>query len=90
VNSPVLAEGQPFIPLPQRPHAQWIGTTHGFFRTHGVPVMAGRDFTWSDDEKAPKVAIVSRALAQRFWPGESAVGQHVTFTRLQTPFEIGL
>jgi predicted permease len=88
VLSPILAEGQAFVPLGQRPLAQWIGSAPGFFHTHGVALVSGRDFTWADDAKAPKVVIVNQSLAQRFWPGENPLGKHLTFTRLQVPFEI--
>jgi putative ABC transport system permease protein len=88
VLSPVLAEGQPFVPVGQRPLAQWNGAAPGYFRTVGIPLATGRDFTWADDEKAPRVVIVNQALAHRFWPGENPLGKHVTFTRFQAPFEV--
>jgi hypothetical protein len=88
VLSPVLVEGQPFVPVGQRPLAQWNGAVPGYFRTLGVPMVAGRDFTWADDEKAPKVVIVNESLAKHFWPGENPLGKHITFTRLQVPFEV--
>lgn len=88
VLSPILAEGQPLVPIGQRPLAVWNGVTPGYFRTFGIPVLRGRDFTWSDDENSPRVVIVSQSLADRFWPHENPLGKHLTFTRLQTPFEI--
>ena len=88
VLSPVLAEGQPFVPVGQRPLAQWNGAAPGYFHTVGIPLVTGRDFTWADDEKAPRVVIVNQALAHRFWPGENPLGKHVTFTRFQAPFEV--
>jgi len=48
-----------------------------FFRTLGVPFLAGRDFAWSDASGSRRVAIVSRALAARLFPGGSAVGRHI-------------
>jgi putative ABC transport system permease protein len=88
VLSPILAEGQPVVPLGQRPLAQWNGAAPGYFRTVGVPLISGRDFTWADDEKAPRVVVVNQALAHYFWPGENPLGKHITFTRYQTPFEV--
>jgi len=88
VLSPVLAEGQPFVPLGQRPVAQWNGAAPGYFHTLGIPLLAGRDFTWEDDEKSPRVVIVNQALTRHFWAGENPLGKHVTFTRLQVPFEV--
>ncbi|HLK70186.1 MAG TPA: ABC transporter permease [Bryobacteraceae bacterium] len=88
VLSAVLAEGQPFVALPQRPLARWSGASPGFFQTLGVPLMSGRDFSWADDEKAPRVVIINESLARRFWPGQNAIGKHITFTRLQVPHEV--
>lgn len=47
----------------------------GYFRTMGIPILQGRDFSAQDKSGSPVVAIVSRKLAERFWPGESAVGK---------------
>ena len=49
----------------------------GFFSTLGLPLRAGREFSWSDDEKAPRVAIVNETLAKKYFPGKSAVGQRI-------------
>jgi putative ABC transport system permease protein len=76
------------VPIGQRPLAVWNGVTPGYFRTFGVPLLRGRDFTWADDEKAPRVIVVSQSLASRFWPNENPLGKHLTFTRFQVPFEI--
>src|SRR5262249_21837949 len=88
VFSPALVEGQPFVPIGQRPLVQWNGATPGFFRAQGIPLLAGRDFRWADDEQAPRVIVVNQSLARHFWPGESPLGKHITFTRYQAPFEV--
>jgi len=88
VFSPILADGQPVLPMAQRPLAIWNGITPGFFETFGVPLLSGRDFTWEDDEKAPHVAIVSQSLARHFWPNENALGKHLAVAGLAGPFEI--
>jgi predicted permease len=49
----------------------------GFFQMIGMRVLAGREFDWRDDEKAPLVAIISESLARRLFPGRDAVGQRV-------------
>jgi predicted permease len=46
-----------------------------YFHTVGMHVVEGRDFTSGDDKNAPKVAIVNRTLARRYFPGRSAIGQ---------------
>jgi hypothetical protein len=47
----------------------------GFFEAAGIRILSGRNFADSDDEDAPRVAIVNEAFARRFWPGEDAVGR---------------
>ncbi len=49
----------------------------GTFRTMGIDVLKGRNFNWHDDDRAPRVAIVSRNFAQRWFPNGSAIGQQL-------------
>jgi predicted permease len=46
-----------------------------FFRTMGIPIVRGRGFEATDTATSPKVAIVNRALARRFFPGLDAIGK---------------
>jgi predicted permease len=46
-----------------------------YFETIGTGLLAGRTFSMSDDDRAPRVAIVNQAMAQRLWPGQDAVGR---------------
>jgi predicted permease len=48
-----------------------------FCETMGIPILSGRDLTLADDERARPVAIVSASLAARYFPGRSAVGEHL-------------
>ena len=52
-----------------------------YFRTLGVAVLEGREFTDADDGDAPPVAIVNRALAEHLWPNRSAIGRVLAFPR---------
>lgn len=47
----------------------------GYFKTLSIPILVGRDFEATDTATAPVVAIVNRAMAERFWPGQNAVGK---------------
>jgi predicted permease len=49
----------------------------GYFETMGIPIVAGRGFTETDDELAPKVVIVNQRLAEQVWPGQDAVGKTI-------------
>lgn len=48
-----------------------------YLETVGTRVVAGRDFTAHDDETAPRVVIVNRALAQQLWPNTDPVGKRL-------------
>jgi predicted permease len=48
-----------------------------YFRTMGIPLLAGRTFNQQDMPKAPGVVILSRNAAARLWPGESPIGKRV-------------
>jgi len=48
-----------------------------YFRTLHLPLLRGREFTGSDGPKAQRVAIISRAMADRYWPGEDVIGKHI-------------
>ncbi len=50
----------------------------GYFRALGIPLVAGRTFDRADHEQQTGVAIVSRALAERVWPGEDPIGKLAT------------
>lgn len=50
-----------------------------FFSTLGLPITSGRAFAASDTATAEQVAIVSDALAQAYWPGESPLGRRFRF-----------
>ncbi len=48
-----------------------------FFKTLGIPLVAGREFTRADASGSPKVAIVNQAFARKFNLGDHAVGAHM-------------
>jgi putative ABC transport system permease protein len=49
----------------------------GYFETLGIPLLEGRGFAAADGPDAVPVAMVNRRLAERFWPGQSAIGRRV-------------
>jgi predicted permease len=53
-----------------------VGTD--FFETLQTPLLEGRGFTAADDEKGQYVAIVSEAMAKKFWPKQDAVSRQFT------------
>jgi predicted permease len=60
----------------------WLNVvTPEYFRTMGIPLVAGRDLTDADEAGGPPVVVVSVKTAKRFWPNGSAVGKHVRFVK---------
>jgi putative ABC transport system permease protein len=49
--------------------------TPDYFKLMGMPLMEGREFRSTDDDKAPPVAIVNQAFAHRYFPQDNAVGR---------------
>ncbi len=56
-------------------------TGPGFFETMALPLLAGRAFTTTDDEDAPRVAIIDSALARQRFGGDNPIGRRVAFHR---------
>ncbi len=48
-----------------------------YFRAMGIPLLQGRGFTEEDRGDGPGVMVVNQRFAERFWPGERAVGKEV-------------
>ncbi len=48
-----------------------------YFKTMGMRIVAGRDFSTADTHDAPPVAILNQAAARRFFPGEDPVGRQI-------------
>ena len=56
-------------------NASFNGIGPGYFRTMGIPLMAGREFTRADAFGAPKVGIVNQAFAKKFNLGDNPIGK---------------
>ena len=61
----------------------WIPQVMGnYFKAQGIPIVRGRDFTLADYRSgAPLVAIVNRALAEQYWPGQDPIDNACTAAR---------
>jgi putative ABC transport system permease protein len=83
-------EGQPPVARPIDAASLPVrSVTPGYFNILRMPITEGRDFRDSDKRDAPNVTIVNRALAERYFPGGSAIGKKVwRFGRQQPPSEI--
>ena len=75
--TPVYADGVPFESGAVPPAVDVRGTTAGYFRAMRIPLIEGRPIEPDDHLRQPAAAVVSRNLAERLWPGESAVGKRI-------------
>ncbi len=57
-----------------------------YFKTLGIPLLAGRALTPLDRPDRLPVTVISESAARRFWPGESPLGKRVWFGGTTGPF----
>lgn len=60
-----------------QPMSPWTAVSADYFQMLGVPLLEGRAFAASDTPDTPPVVIVSRSWAERYFPGETAVGKQL-------------
>jgi putative ABC transport system permease protein len=60
-----------------RPSATCNLINSGYLRALGIPLVQGREFDARDGAANPPVAIVSRSLARRYFPGENPIGRKI-------------
>ena len=71
-------EGRPLATsLSQVPNVDFVLVSPDYFRTAGIKLLSGREFTAQDTEKAPQVAIISETIARRFFANEEPVGKRI-------------
>jgi putative ABC transport system permease protein len=87
LSSNVYVEGRPVPPKGERPYANFLVVSSGYFQTAGVRVVSGRAFTAADDERAPFVCVVNESLARHYFPAGDAVG-HRLIVDEEHPWEI--
>ena len=61
-------------------------TSAGYFKTLGIPLVAGRALSPGDRPGRPPVAVINESAARRFWPGENPLGKRVWFGTTTGPF----
>lgn len=72
-----IPEHPPEAPGAPLPDALIRMVSPGYFSTLQIPLLSGRFFTSDDRAGQPRTVIVSRRLAQQYFPGESPLGKHV-------------
>jgi putative ABC transport system permease protein len=69
-------EGRPTV-ADELPRGMYQVTTPAYFDLVHIPLVAGRLLTESDGADAPKVALVSQRMVERWWKNESPLGKHI-------------
>jgi len=75
-TAPIVVDG--YQPRPEEsPTVEYNEVGDDYFATMGIPLLAGREFTRADDEKAALVAVVNETMAQRYWQGRNPLGERL-------------
>jgi putative ABC transport system permease protein len=70
--------GTPELPAPERPSASIRVVTPGYFRTLGIPVLRGREFTDADDASPMQGFVVNEAFVDLYLQGVDPLEQSIT------------
>ena len=74
-------EGRPVAAQESPPDEQLRFVSANYFSTMAIPLLSGREFTDRDVPQSPHVAVINRAMMERYWPGEDPLGRRVAFLR---------
>jgi predicted permease len=71
-----VVPGQPTPAAGEEPRLTLLPVSEGYFRAVGIPLLAGQDVVAAaGDSTAGPAAVISRTMAERFWPGRSPIGE---------------
>ena len=73
-SAPITVEGYQ-AGADERPTADYNQVGPDYFGVMGIPIVAGREFTLTDDENRPLVAVVDETMAAKYWPGKDPIGR---------------
>jgi putative ABC transport system permease protein len=65
-------------PPGQEPCAEYRSVTPGYFKTMGIALVHGREFTERDLRAAPPVAVINETMARRFFADVNPIGMRIT------------
>lgn len=81
----ITLEGREYTPE-ENPNGDWQVATAEYLETLRIPLLAGRYPTEADGPDAPPVAVINQAMAERYWPGEEALGRRFHLGTLDQPW----
>jgi putative ABC transport system permease protein len=77
LGGPFRIEGRPLAAPGESPTANLRLVSSNYFAQMRIPIVEGRPFTVADGHGAPGVAVLSRVVADAYWPQGGAVGQRI-------------
>ena len=80
-NEGMTIEGHPQREGEKPPLTALRSVTPDYFKALGIPLIAGRVFTESDNDKVPNVVVINRTAARRYWRDEDPLGRRVSFDK---------
>jgi len=75
-SAPIVMDGYESEPNEQ-PTAEYNEVGPGYFATLGIALVSGREFTRTDNETSPLVAVVNEQMAEQYWHGSDPVGKRM-------------
>jgi predicted permease len=89
----VIADGQFLLTVEGRDMrsdqptvAEQSSVTPEYFHLLGIPLLRGRLFNESDNDKAPQVAVINEAFARAYWPNQNPLGKRFKKTAAESPW----
>jgi putative ABC transport system permease protein len=79
LTNPFRTPAEPLVPGKEYHAGEEMTISPGYFRTLGVPLIAGRFFVDADRGRSDQILIINQTLARQYFPNQDPVGQ-----RLQT------
>src|SRR5580704_4631485 len=70
-------EGRPAVGTNETPSADLLTASPDYFTTLRIPLVAGRLLAESDHAGVERVAVISRSMTERFWPGQDVLGKRI-------------
>jgi predicted permease len=70
----IKIEGRPYVPE-ENPNGDFQAVTPGYFQAMRLRLVRGRFLTDADREGAQPAVVINETMAERYWPGEDAIGR---------------
>ncbi len=78
-------EGRPPADPARMPGASYSVACPNYFRTMGIPILKGREFTRQDTVSAPGAIVINEAMARANWPNEDPLGKAIRLSGSNGP-----